>query len=144
MLDNQDRVIITVTLSDKPQPTYSAREIVLEFFPATPERLIPEVAHFRLEHTPEGNLVILNTVAKPLVTLFPVASAGPAYTQVCCDFCQRSAPRYQTQVYRIEIPASQGRRFRYLTLCKHTEECNARRFSDKPLRNLLNSLFNQS
>lgn len=132
------------TLSDEPHHTYSAREIVLKFFPATPERLVPNSADFRLEFDPEGNLVILNAVHKPLLTLFPISASGKASTQLCCDFCQRSAPRYHAQVYRIEIPASQGRRFRYITLCKNLEECASRRFDDKAIRALLHSLFNES
>jgi hypothetical protein len=128
-------------LSDEPHHTYSAREIVLELFPATPERLVPDVNDFQIENDNDGNLVILNAVHKPLLTLFPIQASGKAYTQVCCDFCQRSAPRYQSQVYRIEIPTSQGRRFRYITLCKNLEECSSRRFDDKPIRSLLHSLF---
>lgn len=117
---------------------------MLEFFPATPERLVPDVNDFQMELDSDGNVVILNAVHKPLLTLFPIPSSGKAYTQVCCDFCQRNAPRYQNQVYRIEIPTSKGRRFRYVTLCKNLEECSSRRFSDKPIRSLLNSLFNES
>jgi hypothetical protein len=129
------------TLSDEPHITYSAREIVLEFFPATPERLVPDVDEFRLELDEAGNVVVLNNVHKPLLTLFPVASSGKISTQLCCDFCNHSAPRNYTQIYRIEIPASQGRRFRYVTLCKNLEECSSRRFDDRSIRALLISLF---
>ncbi len=129
------------TLSDEPHLTYSAREIVLEFFPATPERLVPDVDEFRLEFDADGNVVVLNAVHKPLLTLFPVTASGKASTQVCCDFCNRSAPRYYTQIYRVEIPTSQGRRFRYVSLCKNLEECSSRRFDDKSIRALLINLF---
>jgi hypothetical protein len=131
-------------LSDEPQHTYSARDIVLELFPATPERLIPTLEDYRLEADSSGNVVILNAVHKLLVTLVPIASAGKASTQMCCDFCQHSTPRNYMQVCRVEIPASQGRRFRYVTVCKNLDECSARRFNDRPIRALLSSLFNES
>jgi hypothetical protein len=132
------------TLSDEPQHTYSAREIVLELFPATPERLVPNIDDYRLESDPDGNLIVLNAVLKPLLTLIPISSSGKASTYLCCDFCRRNAPRYYAQIYRVEVPASQGRRFRYFTLCKNLEECSARRFDDKPIRALLSSVFNES
>ena len=50
------------TLSDEPQHTYSAREIVLELFPATPERLVPNIDDYRLESDPDGNVIVLNAV----------------------------------------------------------------------------------
>ena len=133
-----------VTLSDEQHHTYSAREIVLELFPATPERLVPNIEDYQLELDIESNLIVLNAVLKPLLTMVPISSAGKASTHLCCDFCQRSAPRYDFQVYRVEVPASQGRRFRYVTACKNLEECSARRFDDKSIRALLSSLFNES
>lgn len=124
-------------MSDESQPTYSAREIVLELFPATHKRLIPDSNTYRLEPDSTGNLVIYDHKDKALLSLSPVAMSGRASTQLCCDFCQHSAARHFLQLFRAEVPGSRGRRFYYVSLCRDIEGCNLRRLNDEPLRALL-------
>jgi hypothetical protein len=134
----------SLTLSDEPQPTFSAREIVLELFPATPEGLVPAVNRYHLEPDEHGNVQILTSQNQPLLTLEPVSMSGKPSTQVCCDFCQRSAPRRHLDTLRVEVPNSNGRRFFYVTRCKDHESCESRRFNDKPIRALLERVFDKS
>jgi hypothetical protein len=131
-------------VSDEPQRTYTAREIVLEFFPATNEKLVPGTEEYRLERSDGGALVIRETTSQRTVTLTPVEQAGNVSTQLCCDLCQRSAPRRYLQVYRLTLPGSHGRRFRYLTLCSDSRSCDARRINDEPLKRLLLQAFEAS
>jgi hypothetical protein len=133
-----------LTLSDEPQQTFSAREIVLELFPATPEPLVPNVAAYRIKPDGIGNVQILTPQDQPLLTLEPVSMAGKPSTQVCCDFCQRSAPRNYLDVLRVEVPNSSGRRFFYVSRCKDHDGCESRRFNDKPIRALLARVFDKS
>lgn len=128
-------------MSDEEQQTYSAREIVLEFFPATHERLIPGFDDYRLEPRPHGQLAILGRGREPLLYLSPIAVSGSASAQLCCDFCQRSAPRHYLQPFRVEVPGSEGRRYRYISLCRDATSCALRRFDDEAIRALLSRLF---
>lgn len=123
-------------MSDEPQPTHSARDIVLEFFPATAEHLIPTSKHYYLKESSNGNLLICKIAAGPLLSLTPIKISGNAHTQLCCDFCQHSAPRHYLQPYRLEVPGSNGRRFLYVTLCADTAACDARRLDDRALEAL--------
>jgi hypothetical protein len=111
-------------VSEDPK-TYSAREIVLSLFPATDAALVPNPEPYRFEATPEGLRV--HRDGAELVRLAAVSSAGRASTQLLCDLCQRSAPRPYLQVFRAEVPGSKGRRYRYVTLCRDTKGCEARR-----------------
>ena len=120
--------------------TYSAREIVLELFPATPERLVPAPDEYRLEPAPHGEIAIVGRDGMPLVQLTPVAAAGKESTQLCCDACERSAPRAYLQLFRAEVPGSHGRRYRYVSLCRDTLGCELRRLGDSNLRELLERL----
>lgn len=128
-------------MSDEEQQTYSAREIVLEFFPATHERLIPGFDEYRLEPDPQGRLAILRQDGQAVLHLVPVAASGPSSTQLCCDFCQHSAPRAYLQLFRAEVPGSQGRRYRYVSLCRDSAACALRRFDDGAIRELLERLL---
>jgi hypothetical protein len=128
-------------VSDESQRTYTAREIVLEFFPATHERLVPSTSEFELERVPDGNLVLRQKELKRELVLTPVARAGNSTTHVCCDLCQRSAPRHRFQMFRFVLPNSDGRRFQYVSLCADSEGCTARRISDEPLRLLMARAF---
>lgn len=124
-------------VSDESQQTYSAREIVLELFPATHKRLIPDSNDYRLEHDATRHLIIYDQQDRALLSLSPVSVSGRASTQLCCDFCQRSAARTYLQLFRVEVPGSNGRRYFYVSLCRDTEGCNQRRLNDEPLRSLL-------
>ncbi len=120
--------------------TYSAREIVLSFFPATDAALIPHPEPYRLEATSDGALRVRRDGAE-LVVLAPIASSGSATTQLCCDLCLRSAPRHYLQMFRAEIPGSKGRRYRYVTLCRDTGGCEARRSDEVPVEALLSRVL---
>ena len=122
-------------------PTYSAREIVLELFPATDERLIPAPRSYRLAADPQGNFVLYTPVGEELLTFNPIAISGAAATQLCCDFCARSAPRHYLQLFRVVVPGSSGRRSCYVTLCRDAAACDLRRFDDKPVRALLARVY---
>jgi hypothetical protein len=123
-------------VSDEPQQTYSDREIVLEFFPATHERLIPHPSQFSLkEH--DGQVFISSKQGQVLLALVPVSPAGKTAVHLCCDFCQHSAARPYLQLFRAEVPESQGRHFCYVSLCRNTEACNTRRLNDEPILKLL-------
>lgn len=126
-------------MSDEERPTYSVREILLEFFPATDRRLIPRAHRYQLNRAGDGALIIRDREERELGRLLPVSGAGSATTQLCCDLCGWSSIRQYLQLLRAEVPGSQGRRFRYLTACRSTEDCEARRVDDEPVRVLLES-----
>lgn len=106
--------------------SYSAREIVLSLFPATDTALVPPPEPYRFELSADG-LLRLSRDGTELLLLAPVAGAGNASTQLCCDLCRRSAPRHYLQMFRAEIPGSKGRRYRYVSLCRDTHGCETRR-----------------
>ncbi len=121
-------------------PTYSARDIVLELFPATDERLVPTPRAYRLVPDLLGK-VLYTPAGEQLLTFNPVAIAGSAAVQLCCDFCAHSAPRYYLQPFRVGVPGTSGRRSLYVTLCRDTESCELRRFDDAPVRVLLARVY---
>lgn len=124
-------------MSEEPKPSYSAREIVLEFFPATDRRLIPKTSAYQMDRSGDGALVIRDQQARVLGKLQPVDASGSPTTQLCCDLCGWSSSRQYLQLLRAEVPGSNGRRFRYVTACRSTEDCEARRLDDEPVRLLL-------
>ncbi|HEX7021911.1 MAG TPA: hypothetical protein VF171_03570 [Trueperaceae bacterium] len=128
-------------MSEESQRTYTAREIVLELFPATHERLIPRPEAYRLEHRPGGCLALRELPTGRELLLTPVTPAGNPTTQLCCDLCRRNAPRHYLQMFRLALPNSDGRRFRYLSLCADAAGCQARRMGDDGLRALMNQVF---
>lgn len=121
----------------EPESTHTAREIVLELFPATHERLVPRPRRFALERSSDGVVRVRNAAGGVELRLEPVATAGNHTTQLCCDLCEHSTTRRYMQMVRTEIPGSAGRRFRYLTVCRDTEACETRRFGDEPVEALL-------
>lgn len=124
-------------MSEEPKATYSARDIVLEFFPGTDKRLIPKTHAYNLGRSGDGALVIRDSEQRELGRLLPVPAAGSATTQLCCDLCGWSSIRQFLQILRAEVPGSNGRRFRYLTACRNTDDCEARRVDDEPVRVLI-------
>ena len=124
------------------EPTsYTAREIVLELFPATPKRLIPGSSAYSVRFAEDGGRVVQrhHGDARPgdALKLQPIPSAGREGTQVCCDLCGFAGPRRDFDALRAEVPGSHGRRFRYLIACRDPDACEARRFDDATLERLL-------
>ena len=126
-------------MSDEPKPTWTDREIVLEFFPATNERLVPRPLRFRLEEADGGQVLIRDRDDAVAARLAPVTPAGNPTGELCCDLCQRTGTRRWLGVYRAELPNSGGRRFRYLTACRDRRACEARRLDDAGVEALLGS-----
>ncbi|MEX2535960.1 MAG: hypothetical protein WD273_10245 [Trueperaceae bacterium] len=124
-------------MSEEPKHTFSAREIVLEFFPATDSRLVPKGHAYQLDRSGDGSLIIRDRQERELGRLLPVTEAGSSSTQLCCDLCGWNGIRQYLQILRAEVPGSNGRRFRYLTACRNTQDCEARRLDDEPVRMLL-------
>ena len=123
-------------MSEEPKQTFSAREIVLEFFPETNERFIPKHLNYSLSNH-KGQFVLINRQDKIMLKLEPISPSGDKGSQLCCDFCQQSAAREYLQIFRAEHPESNGRRFFYVSLCRNTQACELRRLSDKPIEKLL-------
>jgi hypothetical protein len=123
---------------DDPQ-TFTAREIVLEFFPATPQRLIPRASEYSVRFAEDGGRVVRHR-GDDALTLRPIPSAGRDRTQVCCELCGWSGPRRDFDTLRAEVPGSDGRRFRYVIACRDADACEARRLDDGALERLLQPL----
>lgn len=119
--------------------TFSAREIVEEFFPATPARLIPGSKRLRLHRSGSGNLKVLDATGHELLVMEPVNQVGDPSHRLCCDLCQRSAGRPEVFLHRVPVPGSNGRRWRYVTACRDEVACEARRHDDAMLDRLLRS-----
>lgn len=135
------RTGILANVSEESQRTYTAREIVLELFPATHEGLLPPTDDYRLENRGDGRVTLRHLPSEREAVMTPVSPAGNAGQQLCCDVCEKSAPRRFLQMYRVALPGSEGRRFRYLSLCRDADACALRRRSDEPLQHLLTRVF---
>jgi hypothetical protein len=120
---------------DEPK-SYTAREIVLEFFPATPQRLIPRPSAYSVRFAEHGGRVVQHQGGREL-ELTPIPSAGREAAQVCCGLCEWSGPRRDFDALRAEVPGSDGRRFRYVIACRDVEACEARRLDDATLERLV-------
>ncbi|MGL4609958.1 MAG: hypothetical protein ACRCYY_09780 [Trueperaceae bacterium] len=131
-------------MSDESRQTFSAREIVLELFPATPDALVPKSAAYQMQPNENGSIHILTAQGQTLLTLEAMTTTGNAATQLCCDFCKRNAPRSHFVMLRVEVPNTDGRRFFYMSRCKDHEGCESRRFNDKPIRELLARVFDEA
>lgn len=98
---------------------FEERELILELFPGTPPELLPpgEVLYYR-DH--EGCVCIeedpLRLVLEPLE---PSSSTTP----IICEACQRHISRTAAQFFRFAV-GQDGRRFRYVALCRDTEGCS--------------------
>lgn len=126
-------------MSDESKSTWTAREIVLELFPATHERLVPRPLRYRVEDEGDGRMAIHDRDADEAVAarLSPVTPAGNPTGELCCDLCQRTGTRRWLGIFRAEVPGSNGRRFRYLTACRDHRACEARRLDDAGIEALL-------
>ncbi len=124
-------------MSEEPKHTYTALEIVQEFFPATPARLVPRDHAYRLERDGSGDLRVMDAAGTVRLRMTPVERAGRESVQVFCDLCHTSSPREHLHLMRSEVPESAGRRFRYLMACRDTDACDARRFDDRSVEVLL-------
>ncbi len=124
-------------MSEESEPTYTALEIVEEFFPATPARLIPRERAYRLERDDAGAVRVVDAEGFERLVMTPIERTGAARDQLCCDLCHTSSPREHLHMLRSEVPGSAGRRFRYLMACRDTEACEARRLDDAAVEVLL-------
>ncbi len=124
-------------MSEEPKHTYTALEIVEEFFPATPARLIPREHAYRLERDDRGDVRVVDAAGTERLRMTPVERTGEDGAHVCCDLCHTSSPREHLHLMRSEVPGSSGRRFRYLMACRDTDACEARRLDDAPVEVLL-------
>lgn len=118
-------------------PTWTDREIVLEFFPATNERLVPRPLRYRTEDSGEGFVRIADRAGTTLARLAPVAPSGNPTGHLTCDLCGRTSTRRFLGHYRIAVPGSNGRRFRYACACRDREACETRRLDDAGIETLL-------
>ncbi len=125
-------------MSDGDEPnSYTAREIVEEFFPATPQRLIPRPSAYSVRFAEDGGRVVHRRAGGDALELKPVPSAGREAVHVCCDLCDWAGPRREFDTLRGEVPGSDGRRFRYVIACRDADACEARRLDDAMLERLV-------
>ncbi len=119
---------------------WTDRDIVLEYFPATHDRLVPRVLRYRLDDVGDGAVEVRERDdGEVALRLQAVAPAGNPTGELCCDLCQRTGTRRFLRVYRAEVPGTHGRRYRYLTACLDRRGCEARRIDDAPLDVLLDT-----
>jgi hypothetical protein len=117
---------------------WTERDIVLTYFPATQDRLVPRVLRYRLDDVGDGAVEVRERDGGEVaLRLQAVAPAGNPTGELCCDLCQRTGTRRFLRVYRAEVPGTHGRRYRYLTACLERRGCEARRVGDAPLDVLL-------
>lgn len=124
-------------MSDEPKPTWTDREIVLEFFPGTNERLVPRPLRYRTAPGGDGSLRIVDGAGETVARLDPVAPAGNPTGQLCCDLCGQTSTRRFLGLYRVEVAGTGGRRFRYLSACRDHGACETRRLDDAGIATLL-------
>lgn len=124
-------------MSDDPKPTWTDREIVLEYFPATHERLVPRPLRFHLEDVGDGGVNVRDRDGEVAVRLSLVMTAGNPTGELCCDLCGRTGTRRWLGLFRAELPGSAGRRFRYVIACRDRGACETRRLDDAGIEALL-------
>lgn len=118
-------------MNDDDEVTFSDREIVLEFFPATNKRLVPKEKRYRLEDIGNGSLKLHHFEFEHVVILTAIERSGNTGTLMSCDLCHHSAPRGHMLVYRANVPSSKN--FRYISLCNNRKNCEERRISHTAL-----------
>lgn len=124
-------------MSEEPRSTFTALQIIEEFFPATPRHSRPLPRRYRLEHDDSGDVLVLDRGGEALLRLTPVPPTGNPKQRLCCDLCHVTAGREAMTLLRAEVPGSNGRRFRYLTACRDSVSCEARRVGDVMVERLL-------
>lgn len=125
-------------MSDEPRRSYTGREIVLEFFPATPDRLVPRPSAYVVTRDDDDGATVRESASGlPLLRLAPVERANRRSVSQCCDLCSWSGSSRDLRFLRAEVPGSEGRRWRYLSACVDVEACDARRLEDAVLDRLL-------
>lgn len=124
-------------MNDDPPRLYTAREIVLEFFPATNPALIPRPRRYRLTADPDGLGVIVWVAAGEVLRLRPVERHNRREMPLCCDFCGVAGSSRYFQFLRADVPGAEGRRWRYRTACVDVDACDARRLDDASIDALL-------
>ena len=126
-------------MSDEPRRSYTGREIVLELFPATPDRLVPKPSAYTVERDADdaGLVVRGRENGRELLRLAPVERHNRRSLQLCCDLCHWSGNSRDLRFLRAEVPGAEGRRWRYLTACVDVEACDARRLDDARIDRLL-------
>lgn len=126
-------------MSDEPKATWTDREIVLEFFPRTNERLVPRPLRYRTVGGGDGTLRIVDRSGETVLRLSPVAPSGNPTGHLCCDLCGQTSTRRYLGLYRAEVAGTNGRRFRYLSACREHRACETRRLDDAGIALLLGS-----
>jgi len=125
-------------VSDEPRRSYTGREIVLEFFPATPDRLVPRTSKYLVARDDDDGATVRDRASgRPLLRLAPVERANRRTVRLCCDLCSWTGHSGDLHFLRAEVPGSEGRRWRYLSACVDVEACEARRLEDTLLDRLL-------
>ena len=126
-------------MSDEPRRWYTDREIVLELFPATPDRLVPRSSPFALDRADDDAGVVVRDrgSGRALLHLASVERRNRRTLQLCCDLCHWSGSSRDLRFLRADVPGAEGRRWRYLTACVDVEACDARRLDDGALERLL-------
>ena len=124
-------------MSDDTRRFHTAREIVLEFFPATNPALIPKPRRYRLVETPDDTGVVIHAAAGEVLRLTSVERHNRRPMPLCCDFCGSAGNSRYFRFLRAEVPGAEGRRWRYRTACVDVDACDARRLDDAPIDALL-------
>lgn len=119
-------------MKDDDEVTFSDREIVLEFFPATKAVLVPQEKRYILEDIGDGNLKASHKSFEHHVILTAINRSGNSSTIISCDLCHHSAPRSDMLIYRGHVPEGK-QKFRYVSLCVNRKNCEERRISHTSL-----------
>lgn len=126
--------------SDGPNPVWTDREIVLEYFPNTHEHLVPRPLRFHLKDVGDGRTDVLTREGERLGQLTPVEPHGNPTGELCCDLCQRTGTRRFLGLFRFAAHDGPRQRVRYLTACRDRTTCEERRIDDRSLDRLLSGL----
>ena len=113
-------------MNDDDEITFSDREIVLEFFPATKKALVPQKKLYTLEDIGNGNLKARHISFEHSVILTAIERTGNNATMISCDLCHHSAMRSHMLMYRAHVPEGK-QKYRYVSLCANRKNCEERR-----------------
>jgi hypothetical protein len=98
------------------EPTFDLRRLILELFPGTPPELWPlgELHYFR---DAERRVWIEE---EPLRLVMEPIEEGGGRAPAVCELCHRHLSRSAVEFVRYQVGE---RHFRYLCICKETQEC---------------------